>query len=124
MQRQLDEMGRATKAASASAAAAKDALELTNNSIRLDKRAWVGIAPPLRLDYFTVDPSNKNYSLRFFVMIKNYGPSVALNVVSSFSAANFRTIAGITDESCLSATRHLTAPDPDRQHAGYVLFPN
>jgi hypothetical protein len=126
MQRQLNEMAKATKAANASANAAKDALDLSSSSIRLDKRAWVGLAfdPVPMLTHFIIDPGSQNYEIQWYFLIHNFGPGVALNVVDDFEAANGYNIQKSVAETCDDAAKHYYGKRIDSEiQGGSVLFP-
>jgi hypothetical protein len=125
------QMKEATRAAVASAEASKKALRTTNDtlaianqSLWLDKRAWVGISPPATLNFFLIDPISHGYSLQYFLVIKNFGPGVALHVTSSFEASNVHTVAKATQETCEQAAQYSTAQAPVAIRGGYVLYPN
>jgi hypothetical protein len=121
---QLTVMQGQLKEARDAATVALDSVNIAKDSLRAAQRAWVSITHPAYLNWFVVDPSNKNYSIEYVFIIKNYGPGVALHVASHFDAVNIRSFRKTFQESCNDAAIYYTDRAIEEARGGYALFPN
>jgi hypothetical protein len=101
-----------------------------NKSSVLINRAWVGVKQPIWLSNLTLDA--KNAKANYIITIKNYGPSVALNVaVSARVVVGPQYIIPTVYTTCEEASQESNAvmvqagnPNYSEKAIGDSIFPS
>jgi len=119
---------RQSEAMRASLIVAQGANEVARRSLETSQRPWVGVSHPIRLLQPMIFGSS-TLVLRSGVTIKNFGPSVALNVVATMGLAPSHDKLDSTVRFMCEATTQLSEGKGHGtrlaiQERGIALFPN
>ncbi|SRR6266566_1759910 len=128
--RQLIEMRKQTQAAITAATTAQQQLRENHNALIQVQRAWVGPSQPIKVVTYNLGPPQ--IILSYQVFLKNFGPTVALNVIPAVSAApGINRLDQTMDVNCESAERLSKGDLPPGQQQpipggrlGQTLFTN